>query len=155
MRINAIEAIPTALPVRREWKWRGLGGDLGRWVIVRVGTEDGLIGLGEATPLPDWGGDFNRYAGETPATVMHLIRLEDAGINFIEPPTTGLRDMAAVIPISAPAGLWQTEAAGRYYRDDIVAEPFHYEAGLLYPPTRPGVGVDLDEKRLEKYRLDR
>jgi muconate cycloisomerase len=56
MRINAIEPIPVALPVRREWKWRSLGGDLGRWVIVRVDTEDGLIGLGEATPLPDWGG---------------------------------------------------------------------------------------------------
>lgn len=63
MLITSIEGIPIALPVRREWKWRGLGGDLGRWVIVRVGTDDGSMGLGEATPLPDWGGDFNRYAG--------------------------------------------------------------------------------------------
>lgn len=72
-RITAVEAIPIALPVRREWRWRGLGGQLGRWVIVRVHTDDGHVGLGEATPLPDWGGDFNRYAGETPATVVHVV----------------------------------------------------------------------------------
>lgn len=68
-----MEAIPIALPVRRELRWRGLRGTLGRWVVVRVRTEEGLVGLGEATPLPDWGGDFNRYAGETPKTVVHVV----------------------------------------------------------------------------------
>jgi muconate cycloisomerase len=71
--VARIEAIPVALPVRREWRWRGLGGELGRWVVVRVHTDDGLVGLGEATPLPDWGGDFNHRAGETPATVVHVV----------------------------------------------------------------------------------
>lgn len=71
--VRDVEAIPVALPVRRQWRWRGLGGELGRWVIVRIRTEDGLEGLGEATPLPDWGGDYNRYAGETPATVVHVV----------------------------------------------------------------------------------
>jgi L-alanine-DL-glutamate epimerase-like enolase superfamily enzyme len=72
-RITRIEAIPVALPLRREWLWRGLGEPLGRWVIVRVHAESGLIGLGEATPLADWGGDHGRYYGETPATVIHLV----------------------------------------------------------------------------------
>lgn len=71
--IASIEVTRVALPVRREWRWRGLGRQLGQWIIVRVHTEDGLVGLGEATPLPDWGGDFNRYAGETPETVTHVI----------------------------------------------------------------------------------
>lgn len=71
--VTDVEAIPIALPVRREWRWRGLAGALGRWVIVRVHTDEGLVGLGEATPLPDWGGDFNRYAGETPDTVVHVV----------------------------------------------------------------------------------
>jgi muconate cycloisomerase len=71
--VARIETIPVALPVRREWRWRGLGGDLGRWVVVRVHTDDELVGLGEATALPDWGGDFNRRAGETTATVVHVI----------------------------------------------------------------------------------
>jgi muconate cycloisomerase len=43
-------------------------------VIVRVHAESGLVGLGEATPLADWGGDHGRYYGETPATVIHLVR---------------------------------------------------------------------------------
>jgi L-alanine-DL-glutamate epimerase-like enolase superfamily enzyme len=42
-------------------------------VVVRVHTDEGLVGLGEATPLSDWGGDFNRYAGETPQTVVHVV----------------------------------------------------------------------------------
>ncbi|MBA2517671.1 MAG: muconate cycloisomerase, partial [Solirubrobacterales bacterium] len=46
--VAEIEAIPVALPVRREWRWRGLGGDLGRWVIVRARMEDGFVGVGEA-----------------------------------------------------------------------------------------------------------
>jgi L-alanine-DL-glutamate epimerase-like enolase superfamily enzyme len=387
MRITQIEAIPIALPVRRVWKWRGLGGELGRWVIVRVHTDDGLIGLGEATPLPDWGGDFNRQAGETPVTVVHVVcdllapllagrspfdverivadmdavvrghvyakaavemalfdlqgkvtdrpvhdllggrtrecvaiahmvgimeedeavdearaaqgdgctafqikgtgelerdvaavkalraalgdgvtlrldanqgyygsgakaairavrALEDAGIDFIEQPTIGLHEMAqvcagvqvpviadescwqasdvldivraraadalsiyvakaggllgarkvatlaeifglpcdvngslesgignaasvhlavampaitlpAVIPVTAPAGRNPTAATGRYYEDDVVTEPFRYENGLLYPPEGPGLGVELDEERLQAYRTDR
>jgi L-alanine-DL-glutamate epimerase-like enolase superfamily enzyme len=72
-RVSAIDAICVALPVRRVWKWRGLEGDVGSWVIVRVEAECGVVGYGEATPLPDWGGDFNRYGGETPDTVVHIV----------------------------------------------------------------------------------
>lgn len=385
MSITDVEAIPIQLPVRRVWKWRGLGSGLGRSVIVRVRSDEDATGLGEATPLPDWGGDFNRYAGETPVTVVHVIRdllrpvllgrnpfdveritadmdavlsghlyakaaiemalfdlqgklanvpvynllggrtrqgvaiahmigimseaeaidearkahgdgctafqvkatgeldrdttvvralrsalgdnvtlrvdpnqgyhglgakaavhavrvLEDAGIDFVEQPTIGLRDMsqicrsvrvpviadescwqaidvpdivqaqaadalsiyvakaggllgarkvailaeafglpcdvngslesgignaanihlavampaitmAAVIPISAPAGRNPTVAAGRYYEDDVVTQPFRYEDGILYPPAGPGLGVELDEERLHAYRV--
>src|SRR6266581_6433849 len=73
VRIAQLETTAVALPVRREWRWRGLGVELGRWVIVRVHSDEGLVGFGEATPLPDWGGDFNRFAGETPATVVHVV----------------------------------------------------------------------------------
>jgi len=71
--VRAVEAVPIALPARREWRWRGLGGALGRWVVVRVEDAGGLVGFGEATPLPDWGGDFGRSAGETPETVVHVV----------------------------------------------------------------------------------
>ena len=73
-RIRAIEAIPIRLPVRREWMWRGLQQPLGSWVIVRVHTDDGRVGLGEAAALPDWGGDHGRYYGETQETVVHVVR---------------------------------------------------------------------------------
>ncbi len=83
-RIRSIEAIPIELPVRREWMWRGLQQPLGRWVIVRVHTDDGRVGLGEAAALPDWGGDHGRYAGETQKTVVHTAR------DLLGPLLTGL-----------------------------------------------------------------
>jgi len=73
MKIRSIEASAFALPNRRSFKWAGLNGELGRFVLVRVTTDDGLVGYGEATPLPDWGGDFGRRSGETLATVISLI----------------------------------------------------------------------------------
>src|SRR6185503_4592146 len=73
MKIRSIEASAFALPNRRSFKWAGLNGELGRFVLVRIATDDGLVGYGEATPLPDWGGDFGRHSGETLATVISLI----------------------------------------------------------------------------------
>jgi muconate cycloisomerase len=74
MNITAIEAIPFRLTPRREFKWAGLRVELGGFVLVRVRTDAGVVGYGEATPLPDWGGDFGRHAGETQATVVAMIR---------------------------------------------------------------------------------
>ena len=73
MRIANVEAIPFRLPVRREFRWAGLNADLGSFVLVRIRTDSGLVGLGEATPLPDWGGDFGRRAGETQETVVSMV----------------------------------------------------------------------------------
>ena len=73
MKIRSIEASAFRLPPRRDFKWAGLNVDLGGFVLVRVMTDDGLIGYGEATPLPDWGGDFGRRSGETLATVISLV----------------------------------------------------------------------------------
>ena len=73
MKITSIEASPFRLPTRRDFKWAGLKVDLGGFVLIRVRTEDGVVGYGEATPLPDWGGDFGRHAGETLATVTAIV----------------------------------------------------------------------------------
>lgn len=73
MKISSIEASAFALPNRRSFKWAGLNGELGGYVLVRVTSDNGLVGYGEATPLPDWGGDFGRRGGETVAGVIHLV----------------------------------------------------------------------------------
>ena len=73
MRIASVEAIPFRLPVRREFRWAGLHARIGSFVLVRILTDDGLAGLGEATPLPDWGGDFGRRGGETQETVVSMV----------------------------------------------------------------------------------
>lgn len=73
MKIVKIEAIPFKLPTRRDFKWAGLAVDLGGFVLVRVHTDEGIVGIGEATPLPDWGGDHGRHGGETLATVRTIV----------------------------------------------------------------------------------
>ncbi len=84
MKITSIEAFPFRLPPRREFRWAGLKVDLGGFVFVRVHSDDGLSGIGEATPLPDWGGDFNRRGGETQRTVVEIVK------SVIEPVLVGL-----------------------------------------------------------------
>lgn len=73
MKITAIEAIPFRLPVRRDFAWAGLSVGIGRFVLVRVQTDEGLVGYGEAVPLAQWGGDHNRRAGETQWTVTYVV----------------------------------------------------------------------------------
>lgn len=89
MKITSIDAFPFRLPLRREFRWAGLRIDLGGFVFVRVNTDEGLSGFGEATPLPDWGGDFHRRGGETQKTVVEMIK------SVIEPALIG-KDPTAI-----------------------------------------------------------
>ena len=40
-----------------------------------------------------------------------------------------------------------------YYEDDIVREPLAITPGKAKPNEKPGLGVELDENKLEKYRV--
>ena len=73
MRIIAIDCSLVNLPMRRPHRWAALTTPLGSYVLVTVRTDNGLSGWGEATVLAQWGGDFGRYYGETPTTVLHVI----------------------------------------------------------------------------------
>jgi muconate cycloisomerase len=73
MKIATIETIPIRLPTRRVHQWASLTTPIGVYVIIKLHTEDGLVGLGEAPVLKDWGGDHGKYFGETPQTTMHVI----------------------------------------------------------------------------------
>jgi len=73
MKITSIDAVPFRLQPRRDFKWAGLQIPLGGFVLVRIRTDDGVVGYGEATPLPDWGGDHGRRSGETQGTVVSII----------------------------------------------------------------------------------
>jgi muconate cycloisomerase len=48
-------------------------GELGNYVIVRVRTDEGIEGLGEATVIKEWGGDYGRYFGESPRLTVAVI----------------------------------------------------------------------------------
>lgn len=40
-----------------------------------------------------------------------------------------------------------------YHADDVVDHGLHIEAGFIYPPSGPGLGVTLDAERLQKYSI--
>ena len=61
--------------------------------------------------------------------------------------------LACVIPVSTPAEQQRGQVAGIYYRDDLVAQPFHFEDGCVTVPSGPGMGVEVDEAKIARYRL--
>lgn len=73
MKITEVETFNVALPWRRLHKMAFPSGKLGNYVIVRVRTDEGIDGLGEATVLKEWGGDHGRYFGESPELTVALI----------------------------------------------------------------------------------
>jgi L-alanine-DL-glutamate epimerase-like enolase superfamily enzyme len=62
-------------------------------------------------------------------------------------------DLPGTIPVTSTAEIERTKTAGRLYLDDIITEPFVYEHGHLVVPTRPGLGIEVDESKLKKYRI--
>ncbi len=59
--------------MRREHKWTGLTEPIGRYVLTRMADDAGNVGWGEAPALKDWGGEYGRYFGESPAIVRLVI----------------------------------------------------------------------------------
>ena len=78
MKITSIEAIPINVPLKQGLTTKTAHGEHieSPYVIVRVHTDEGLIGLGEATVDPRW-------SGETSAGCVHAIH------NLIAPALTG------------------------------------------------------------------
>jgi muconate cycloisomerase len=66
-KIHSIEIVTVQLPTRREHKWTGLTEPIGRYLLVKMTDDAGNTGWGEAPALKDWGGEFGRYFGESPA----------------------------------------------------------------------------------------
>lgn len=67
MKITAIDAIPFAIPYRRPMRFASGEVTLADHVLVRVHTDDGLVGVAEAPPRP--------YTyGETQASIVAIVR---------------------------------------------------------------------------------
>lgn len=62
--------------------------------------------------------------------------------------------MASVSPVNRPAEAYDGQIAGVYYEDDIVTEPFSFEDGDVLVPDGPGLGVEVDEGKLEQYSIE-
>jgi muconate cycloisomerase len=61
--------------------------------------------------------------------------------------------LSCVVPVSTPAE-WQTgQVGGIYYRDDLITAPMKLVNGTIEVPTAPGMGIDVDLAKIEKYRV--
>ena len=62
-------------------------------------------------------------------------------------------ELPGTITVTSTAETPRSRIAGHWYLDDIIAEPFAFRDGCLIVPDGPGLGVELDEAKLEKYRI--
>ena len=62
--------------------------------------------------------------------------------------------LSCVVPVSTPAEAQHGQVAGIYYTDDLIAEPFVFKDGAIQVPDRPGMGIDVDEAKVERYRVE-
>ena len=72
MKITGFETIVIELPGRSSYTWRSLQVPIGRYVILKVTTDEGVTGLGEAPCILSWGGEHGKYFGEDPHIVCYL-----------------------------------------------------------------------------------
>lgn len=61
-----------------------------------------------------------------------------------------IAELPSVCAVSAPAGT-RDGIAGAYYTDDLITEPFTLERGSLLVPDGPGLGIEVDEEKIQAY----
>ena len=75
MKIVGCELFAIALPNRRAHSWASkMKTPIGHHAIIRVDTDEGISGWGEAPAGITWGGSHMRYFGESPETVRLIIQ---------------------------------------------------------------------------------
>lgn len=62
--------------------------------------------------------------------------------------------LPSVCPVSGPRGSDRPEIAGIYYTDDLIADAFGFEDGRVMVPEGPGLGVEVDPAKVEKYSVE-
>lgn len=75
MKIKNIEVVPVELPLVREHKMAYSHGErIGKFSLIRIETDEGINGWGEAPTEINWGGDYGSYYGESQKTTFHIIK---------------------------------------------------------------------------------
>jgi muconate cycloisomerase len=61
--------------------------------------------------------------------------------------------LPSVFPVSTPASAQRGQVGGIYYKDDIIVAALDIRDGAIQIPTTPGLGIDVDLEKIEKYRV--
>ena len=61
--------------------------------------------------------------------------------------------LSNVIPVSMAAEHQNGRVGGIYYKDDFLAEPMEFVDGGIRVPTAPGMGLRINEEKIERYAV--
>ena len=61
--------------------------------------------------------------------------------------------LSCVVPVSTPAEYQGGRIGGIYYQDDLLSAPMRFVDGAIEVPDTPGLGIAVDEAKIEKYRV--
>ena len=133
MRITRIEAVPINVPLKPGMTTKTSHGSqvTSPYVIVRVHTDDGLVGLGEATVAPRWSGETSQgcvaviqgliseaLVGEDPTRVT-LLRSRLEGVIRLNPFTKAGVEMALWDLAGKAAGVPIYQLLGGKVREEM------------------------------------
>ena len=95
------------------------------------------------------GGLFNSRKIVTMAESSDIICMMGGEIELGVGTATALHLIASSSKFVYPGDL----VGMHYFKDDIVKERFLVKDGYLEVPTKPGLGVELDDEKMRKYRV--
>ena len=61
--------------------------------------------------------------------------------------------LSCAMPISVPAEAQTGQTAGIVYNDDVIASAMTLRDGAIVVPQGPGLGIDVDPAKLDRYRV--
>jgi muconate cycloisomerase len=61
--------------------------------------------------------------------------------------------LSFVVPVSTPAEWQKGQIGGIYYKDDLIKAPLKLVDGAIEVPDGPGMGIEVDEAKVERYRV--
>lgn len=156
MKITQIETIPVRVPLKKGMTAKTAHGvhATSDYVIIRIETDEGLVGLGEATVAPRWSGETSSgcarvidellapvLIGQDPQQMIRLRAVMDREIK-LNPFTKAGIEIALWDIAGKAAGMPVCQLLGGAVRDEV---PIKMIVGALDPPA----AVALAEQFLE------
>lgn len=62
-------------------------------------------------------------------------------------------ELSCVVPVSTPENWLNGQIGGIYCRDDLISRPMTLADGAIEVPDGPGMGIEADESKIERYRV--
>ncbi len=123
--------------------WRAIGGPADVLAMVRCGAAPYVVI------------DLGQVGGLTPGRKCATVA-EAAGVTVLlgGRPSLGIATAAMLqLAASAPAFSSSNECAYHQLQDDVLADPLEIVDGMIGVPQAPGLGIEVDRAKVERYQV--